>query len=250
MPAGGGRLHGGGASVASRNTGGAAADAAARGARGLRDALGATPKGIRSLSSASKGTTLLLVLVHRDRGQGGSAVNASLVVMDLVNWDSGVYDLGLNSLLVHNRLDGLVDVMVNMLALKNRSMRLRACSVSYDTLIMHPRLLSPQCPLDGGLVAVVEFPVDNLAEIALMLLGQHLLVIDGLFYSVIVVLVNLLIDGSADLFMLGGLDGLFLNGRSHTLVGGSVVVSRLGDEVVNSSLSLVHDCEWSGLIDL
>jgi len=210
--------------------------------RSVRDTLGASLKGIGALSSTAEGATLLLVLLHRDRGQGGSAVDTSLVVMNLVDWHGGVDDLGLDGLLVEYGLDRLVDVMVNMLALDDGSMRLGASSIIYDTLITHLGLLSLQSSLGGCLIPVIELPVDDLAEVGLVLLGKDFLVVNGLLDAVVVVLVDLLVDSSADLFMLSRLDDLFLNGRGDGLVGSGVVVTGLGDEVANSSLCLVHDC--------
>lgn len=134
------------------------------------------------------------------------------------------------------------DLLVDMLALNNGRMRLGTTGIINDTLIVHLSLLSPQSSFDTGLITVIKFPVDDLAEIALVLLGKDLPVMDGLLDAVVVILMNLLVHSSVNLLMLRGLDDLLLNGRRDGLVGSGVVVTRLGDEVVDSSLCLVHDC--------
>jgi len=208
----------------------------------ISDALWASLKGTGALSGTTKGTTLLLVLFHRDGGQGRGAVDASFVVVNLVDWHSGVDNLGLNGLLVQDGLDGLVDVMVNMLALDNGRMGLGTASLINDTLVAHLTLLSLQSSLDASMITVIKLPVDRLAEVGRVLLGKHLPVMDGLLDAVIVILVNLLVDSSANLLMLSRLDDLLLNGRGDGLVGSGVVVTRLGDEVFDGSLCPVHDC--------
>jgi len=46
-----------------------------------------------------------------------------------------------------------------------------------------------------------------------------------------VVLVDLLVDGSLDLLVLGAVDGLVKNSRGNLLVDGGVMVTSLGPEV-------------------
>lgn len=53
-------------------------------------------------------------------------------------------------------------------------------------------------------------------------------------------LVDLLVYGGVDFLMLLRPNSLVLYGRVNTLVDGGVVVSRLGHEVLDSFLGLVH----------
>jgi hypothetical protein len=57
---------------------------------------------------------VLLELGHADSRKSRSGVMLSSVMMDLVNGDSGVDDMGLDSLLLYYRLNCLMDVMVDV----------------------------------------------------------------------------------------------------------------------------------------
>ena len=58
----------------------------------------------------AQSTTLLLVLVHADRRQGGSGVVASGEMVYLMDRDSGVDDFGLHDLLLDQWLHNLVNM--------------------------------------------------------------------------------------------------------------------------------------------
>jgi hypothetical protein len=75
------------------------------------DVLGNTLKLVVALLAAAKDTTLGLELVHGHGGQSSGSVVGSSIVVDLVNRNSGVYNIGLNNLLLNHGLDGLVDVL-------------------------------------------------------------------------------------------------------------------------------------------
>jgi hypothetical protein len=76
--------------------------------------LGNTLELIVALLAAAKDTTLGLELVHGHGRQSSGLVVGSSVVVNLVDGDSGVDNIGLNDLLVDNRLDGLVNVLVDV----------------------------------------------------------------------------------------------------------------------------------------
>ena len=63
---------------------------------------------------------------------------------------------------------------------------------------------------------------------------------DGLNGTVVVVLVYLLVDRGLNFLVCVRLNDLVLDSRSNSLVDGCVVVSRLGHEVSDSCLSLIH----------
>jgi hypothetical protein len=73
-----------------------------------------------------------------------------------------------------------------------------------------------------------------------VLLREHLTVLHWLDGAVVVVLVNLLVDGGLNLLMLMGLHDLMLDSGSDSLVDSGVVVTRLGHEVRDGSLGLFH----------
>lgn len=117
--------------------------------------------------AASMRSAVLLELGHADSGQSGGSVVLSLIVMCLVNWDSGVHDVRLYGLLVDDGLVCLVDVavdtssvlstrymaqvgknlLVNMLALNNRSVALSLCGLDPSGLILELCSLCLESPL-------------------------------------------------------------------------------------------------------
>jgi len=127
-----------------------------------------------------------------------------------------------------------------MLALNDRSTALGVLGVVHDTLIPELGLLGLQGALSLLVIAVVKLAVYDTSDVVLVLLREDLAVVDGLHLAVVVVLVNLLVDGCGDLFMAGGLDRLMLYCRSDLLVDSGVVVARLGHEVLDCLLSPVH----------
>jgi len=193
-----------------------------------------------ALLATAQDATLLLKLVDVDRGKGGGAVVLSRVVVDFVDGHGGVDDLGLDDLLLDDRLDGLVNVVVHVLALDDRSTALGVLGLVDDALVPQLRLLGLESALGLLMVTVVELAVDNAANVVLVLLGENLAVMDGLDLAVVVVLVNLLVDGGGDLLVSSGLNRLVLDCRSDLLVDSGVVMAGLGHEVLDCLLGLVH----------
>lgn len=58
---------------------------------------------------------MTIKLIHGDTWKLGSSVVLSLVLVNLVDGDGGMNDRGLNSLLLDDGLDVLVDVVVDVL---------------------------------------------------------------------------------------------------------------------------------------
>jgi hypothetical protein len=189
---------------------------------------------------AAQLAALPLELVHADRGQGRRGVVTGGVMVDLVDRHRGVDDFGLDHLLLDHRLDGLVDMVVEMLALYGRGAALGVGGLGHDTLIVQLRSFGFQSLLSLPLVAVVKLAVLGPNHSVLVLLGQDLGVLDGLDGAVVMVLVDLLLDGSLDFFMLSGLDSLVLHRRSNTLMHGRIVMTSLGLDVVDGLLGSVH----------
>jgi len=70
---------------------------------------------ISALFTTSERSSLLLELRHGDSWKCRGSVVLGLVVVDLVDWDSGVNNTWLDSLTLNHWLDVLVNMMVNML---------------------------------------------------------------------------------------------------------------------------------------
>jgi hypothetical protein len=73
-----------------------------------------------------------------------------------------------------------------------------------------------------------------------VLLGKNLTVLHWLNSAVVMILVNLLVDGGVNLLMDVGLDDLMLNSGCNSFVDGGVMVTRLAHEVSDRCLRLVH----------
>ena len=130
--------------------------------------------------------------------------------------------------LVHDRLDGLVDVVVDVLAGDDRDDGRGALALDADDLVLVLGGLLGQTALGVLLVVVVELAVLHRNQGVVVLLGQKLLIMDGLDGGVVVVLVHLTVErGRAVLVVCLG-DGLVGHGRSDALVHGGVVVAGAG----------------------
>lgn len=127
-----------------------------------------------------------------------------------------------------NGLDGLVNVMVDVLASNHRCDSVCVNSFGDDTLILELSSLAGEAGLDLSSVSVLESAVLNSDEVVGVLLGKDLTVGDGLYGGVVVVLVNLLVDGGSDLLVLSRSDGLVENSGCDALVDSGVVVTSLG----------------------
>lgn len=213
---------------------------AASGAR--TNVLGNAIECIVTLLTTSESSTLVLELIHGHSWQGGGAVVRSLVMMNLVDRHSSVDNVGLDSLLLDYRLNGLMDMVVNVLTTNGSCRTLTVSGVVYLALILETSLLIDEIALCRVVVSVIKLAVLNSTELSSVLFRKDFAVLDGLDCAVIVVLVYLLVNSSLNLLMDVRFYDLVLDSRSNSLVDGGVVVSRLGHEVGNSCLSLIH-CE-------
>jgi hypothetical protein len=202
------------------------------GARGVgaTNSAGLTLEAVVTLLAASQDTTLLLEVGHRDGRKSRGAVVLGSVVVNLVDGDGGVDNVGLDGLLVDNGLDGLVDVVVDVLTTDGGGNRLGVDSLDLSALVSKLGSLGSKALLDLGVVAVLERAVLDGGKVVVVLLRENLAVLDGLDRGVVVVLVNLLVDGSLDLLVLLELMALVGDSGSDLLVDSGVVVSRLGPE--------------------
>jgi len=190
--------------------------------------------------TAGKDTTLSLELLKGDSGECRGGVVLGGVVVDLVDGDGGVDDVRLDGLLVHNGLDGLVDVVVDVLASNGRGDGLGVTLGTLDTLIAELGSLSLEALGDLAVVAVLKLAVLDSSDVVVVLLGENLTVLDGLDRGVVMVLVNLLVNGGGDVLVTLPVDGLVGDCRGDLLVDSSVVVTRLGHEVLDCVLCGFH----------
>jgi len=205
-------------------------------ALGARLALEAVRAGLATGQAAA----LLLEFVHADGWEGRGAMVLGGVVVDFVDWDGGVDDVRLNGLLLHNRLDRLVDVVVHVLA---GSDGLHGCGVltlDADRLVLELGSLLGEVVLVLLGIVVLDLAVLDGDDLVVVMLREDLLVLDGLHRGVVVVLVDLAVESGSNVLVLGLVDGLVGNGGCDGLVDGGVVVAGLVQEGLDLFLGGVH----------
>jgi len=195
---------------------------------------------IRALLATRQAAALLLELVEADGRQRGGAVVLGGAVVDFVDGDSGVDDVRLNGLLLHNRLDRLVHVVVHMLARDHGLYGRGMLALDADGLILKfGRLLCEVLLVLLGVV-VLEGAVLHGDDLGVVFLGEDFLVLDGLDGGVVVVLVDFAVEGGGDIFVLGFVHGLVGHGGRDLFVDGGVVVAGLVEEGLDLFLGGVH----------
>ena len=197
---------------------------------GATDSAGLTLEAIVALLAAGQDTTLLLKVGHGDGGKSRGSVVLGGVVVNLVDGNGGVDNVRLDGLLVDDGLDGLVDVVVDVLTADGGCNRLRVHGLDLGALVSKLGSLGSETLLDLGVVAVLERAVLDGGKVVVVLLGEDLAVLDGLDGGMVVVLVNLLVDGGLDLLVLLELMALVGDSRGNLLVDGCVVVAGAGPE--------------------
>lgn len=174
----------------------------------------------------------------------------SLVVVNLMDRYRGMNNVGLDSLLMDDRLDSLMDVVMLVLATNGRCDAAASGCWCDNTLVLKLRLFGLQIPLCGIVVTVVEFAVLYTTQLRSVLFWEDFAVMNWLDCSMIVILVNFPVDGSVDLLMLVRLHSLLLNTGCYCLVDGSIVMTGTANEITDCCLRLVHcDCRL-GLVGL
>lgn len=140
-----------------------------------------------------------------------------LVLVDFVDGDGGVDDGWLDSLLLHNWLDGLVDVVVDVLA---SNVGVGSCGVLCGTdftAVLELCCFGCKTILHMFVVAVLDVAVLNTGNVVIVLLWENLSVLDGLNGGMMVVLVDLTIHGSGNILLSSGSDLLVLHRRVDSL---------------------------------
>jgi hypothetical protein len=198
------------------------------------DVLWHTLELVVTLLATAENTTLLLELVHCHGRESGSLMVGSSVVVNLVDGNGGVDYVGLDDLLLDNRLDSLVNVVVDMLAADSGCDTLALCGGLYPPLVAELSLLLNKVPLNRVMVAVVKLAMLYTTKLGGVCLGKHLTILDWLDCAVVVVLVDLLVDSGVDLLVYVRLHSLVDNRGGDSLVDGSVMVTGLLGEVVES----------------
>jgi len=163
-----------------------------------------------------------------------------LILMNFVDRDGSVNNRWLDRLLLYNRLDIFVDVVVHMLACDRGGDRRAVLCLADCVGILELGLLSSKAFFNVGVVAVLEVAMFDIGHLVSVLFWEYLAVLDGLDGSVMVVLMNFSIDGRGGLLVSSGLDSLVLHSGVDFFVDGSFMLSILGEEVSNCCLCFFH----------
>jgi len=156
--------------------------------------------------AASDQTTRLGELIKSLHGQSRNAVVLRGSVVGLVNWDNGVDNLWLYSLLVDDGLNSLMDMVMNVLTSDGRGSSSRMRCLSYGGSVLELTKFSTHPAVRLGLVIMSEFALNLRQHVMDVLLGENLLVSNGLHSGVVVVLVDLSVDSLNSLLMFVRLD--------------------------------------------
>jgi len=130
--------------------------------------------------------------------------------------------------------------MMHMLTCNCSGSTLTVPSTLDHSLILESSLLSSKVPFCNISIAMVKLAVLDTAKLSTVLFWENFTVLNRLDGAVVVILVNFLVDGSVDLFVLVRFYDLLLHSRCYSLVDGGVVVTGLAHEIANCCLSFVH----------
>jgi hypothetical protein len=114
---------------------------------------------IGALLTTLERSSLCSELVHGDRWKRGSGVVLGLILVDFVDWNGGVHDGWLDSLLLDDWLDGLMDVVVDVLASDGGSSGCGMLGLANSSSILELSLLSSKTLLDGVIISMLDVAV-------------------------------------------------------------------------------------------
>jgi hypothetical protein len=134
-----------------------------------------------------------------------------LILMNFVDRDGSVNNRWLDGLLLYNRLDALVDMVVHMLACDRESGRRAVLRLADCLGILELGLLSGKAFFNMGLVAVLDVAMFDAGHLVSVFFWERLAVLDGLDGGMMVVLMDFSIDGCGSLLMSSGSYSLVLH---------------------------------------
>ena len=137
--------------------------------------------------------------------------------MDFVDWDSGVDDGGLDGLFLDDGLDVLVHVVVDMLAGDGGALRGGVVRCSFGAGALELGSFCGEALLYVSVIPVLDLAMLYTDHIVTMLLWENFPVLDWLNRGVMVVLVDLTVNGCLCLLMVRSLYGLIGDSRIDSL---------------------------------
>jgi len=207
---------------------------------GAPDGMGLTLESIVALLAAAQNATLLLEVAHGHWRERRCSVVLGGVMVNLVDRDGGVNNRWCDGFLLHNGLNSLVDVVVDMLALDSGVHRLGLPCGTLHTLVFELSGLLLQAGSDITLVTMLELAVLNGTQVVTVLFWKNLAILHWLDRVVVVILVNFFVDSGSNILVPCLVDSLVCDSRSNLLVDSGVMMSGLGHKVANGCLGFIH----------
>jgi len=164
----------------------------------------------------------------------------SLVLMNFMNRNSRMDDRGLDCLLLDYWLYRFVHVMMNVLSSDSGRCSLGVLSVSNCASALELSGLSLEALLDVIVIAVLHFAGLDTGHLMGVLLWENLAILDRLHRCVVVILMDLAVNCSANVLLLSLGDVLVGDSWVYSLVNGGVVLSIFVKERSNCCLSFLH----------
>lgn len=160
---------------------------------------------------------MLPEVVHGDDRELSSRVVLSLVLMNLMNRNSSVSDGWLDSLLLHDGLNVLVHVVMDVLTCDRGVGGGGVLGVADSAGILELGLFGGEALLHMVMVAVLDIAVFSASHFMRVLLGHHRLVLDGLDGDMVVIMVKFTVNSRLDVLILGASDVLVGDGGVDSL---------------------------------
>lgn len=176
-----------------------------------------------------------------------------------MNWNGGVYDRWLNSLLLDDGLNVLVNVVMNVFTSNSSTLGGSVFSLSYISGVLELSLLGSETFLNVSIISMLDVAVFNSSKLVRVLLRENFTIMDRLNRGVEVILMNLSVDSGCCvlvaslgyvLVLNSWVDSLWIirtflggkqTGKHSYLVDCSIILSILREEITNSCLGTVHD---------
>jgi len=154
--------------------------------------------------------------------------------------DCCVNNMWLHSFFINYRLHMLMDVVMNSFAGENRSSLGGVSGTVGLSGVSIFSSFSVECSSSVLLIAVVKSLVLYWNEVVVVLLGKSLLVSNRLDSCMMVLLVNLLVEGCCNLFMFMRHDMLLSDVGLNIFVDSGSVLSIVRKEARNGLLCFLH----------
>lgn len=137
-------------------------------------------KGVGTLLTASKVTSLVFEVMHADCWELASTVVLGLILVNLVNGNGSVDNRRLNGLLLDDRLDVLMNVVVDVLASQRWLSRRSMLDITNSAFVLVLSCLSIETLLYVVIIAVLDISVLNTCHLMGVLFWEDLTVLDRL----------------------------------------------------------------------